>query len=109
MAAGVIASRSTGSSRQNLVSGQTVAVRVARGTTRGVILPETAIVPAAEGDILYIEVQKGVFAPRRVRVAARFGGKVRVVSGVEAGEKVVVRGGMALRGESLRSQLQDTG
>lgn len=85
--------------------GATVAVRLAGMATRGVIVPESALLTSASGDVVYVEVAKGSFEPRLVRVVARFGGNARIDSGVKAGEHVVIRSASALRGEALRSSL----
>ena len=85
--------------------GATVAVRLALASARGVIVAESAVLPSAGGDVVYVERSAGTFEPHLVRIAARFGGKVRVASGVKPGESVVVRGAAALRGEALRSAL----
>ena len=89
-----------------LVPGQTVSVRVARGAPRGIVLPEAALVPGVQTDLVFVETTPGTYAPRLVRIATRFGGQVRLASGVQAGEKVVIRGAMSLQGESRRSELR---
>jgi cobalt-zinc-cadmium efflux system membrane fusion protein len=99
----VVDARSAGA----LMPGSSVSVRVAYGTARGIVLPEAALVPRVEGDMVFVERSPGVFAPRSVEVATRFGGRMRLRSGVTAGERVVVQGVMALQGERLRSQLQN--
>ena len=86
--------------------GSTVSVQVARGTVRGIVLPESALVPGVENDTVFVETSSGVFAARVVRVAARFGGQVRLASGLQPGEIVVTQGTMGLQGERLRSQLR---
>lgn len=93
----------------SLMPGTTVSVRVGHGGTRGILVPESAIVPGVETDTIFVEVSPGVFAPRPVQVAARFGGQVRLSTGLTPGERVVVRGGMALQGELVRSQLRPAG
>ena len=85
--------------------GATAAVRLARAGERGVVVSEGALVPGAGGDGVFVETGPGRFQLKTVRVAARFGGRARVASGLEAGDRVVTRGAMALRGELLRSQL----
>ncbi len=85
--------------------GATVAVRLARGGERGVVVPESALVPGAGGDAVFVERAPGQFQLETVRVAARFAGRARLASGLRADGKVVSRGAMALRGELLRSQL----
>ena len=88
-----------------LVPGQFVRVRVASGATRGIVIPESAIVPGFPSDVVFVETSAGTYAPRPVRVGARFGGKVRTLDGLMAGEKVVTRGAMSLHGELLRGDL----
>ena len=85
--------------------GATVAVRVASGGTRGVIVPETAIVPSASGALVFVERPDGALAPTPIVIAARFGGRARIASGLAPGAHVVVRGVAALRGELARSSL----
>lgn len=91
-----------------LLPGSTVSVRVGVGETRGVLVPESALVPGAGADLVFVETSAGVYAPRSVRVAARFCGKARLATGVAAGTRIVTRGAMSLRGESLRSELRHT-
>lgn len=88
-----------------LLPGSTVAVRVARDTARGVVVAATSIVPGVGSDLVYVEASHGVFAARPVHVAARFDGRARLSDGLAAGELVVTRGAMALRGEAMRAQL----
>lgn len=85
--------------------GATVAVRLAASLAKGPIVPESAVLTSASGDVVYVETQHGSFEPRLVRIAARFGGKVRIESGVKLGDHVVTRGASALRGEALRASL----
>ena len=92
-----------------LTPGAVVSVRVGHGATRGIVVPDSALVPGVETDTIFVEVSSGAFAPRPVQVAARFGGRVRLVSGLKTGDRVVVRGGMALQGELVRNQLRPVG
>lgn len=92
-----------------LLPGATVSVRVAHGGPIGVIVPERALVPAGGVELVYVETSAGVFAPRLVQVAARFGGQVRLSAGLRVGDRVVVTGAMSLRGESLRAELRTAG
>jgi RND family efflux transporter MFP subunit len=89
-----------------LTPGTVVSVLVGHGATRGVVVPESAIVPGVETDTIFVEASSGTFVARPVQVAARFGAQVRLASGIKAGEHVVVRGGMALQGELVRSRLR---
>ena len=89
-----------------LSPGSTVSVQVARNTARGIVVPESALVPGVDGETVFVESAPGVFTGRDVQVAARFGGQVRLSSGLKPGEVVVVQGAMGLQGERLRSQLR---
>lgn len=89
--------------------GSSVSVQVARGIARGVVVPESALVPGVETDTVFVETSPSVFTARPVRVATRYGGKARLVSGLAAGERVVTQGAMALQGESVRAQLRPAG
>lgn len=88
-----------------LVLGASVAVRLVRGEFGGVILPDSALVPGTELDAVYVEEPAGVFTARAVRVAGRSAGQAAIASGLAPGERVVVRGALALRGEAIRGQL----
>lgn len=89
-----------------LSPGSTVSVQVARNASRGIVLPESALVPGVDGDTVFVETSPGVFTARPVQVVARFSGRARLSSGVRPGESVVVQGAMGLQGERLRSQLR---
>jgi cobalt-zinc-cadmium efflux system membrane fusion protein len=89
-----------------LVTGSLVSVRVGHGTSRGIVIPESALVPGVEYGTVFVETAAGTFASRQVQVDARFGGQVRLASGLNAGDRVVTRGGMALQGELVRTQLR---
>lgn len=91
-----------------LLPGSTVSVRVGVGTSQGVLVPEGALVPGVGADVVYVETAPGTYAPRSVRVAARFGGRARLATGIAAGTRVVTEGAMSLRGENLRSELRPT-
>jgi hypothetical protein len=86
--------------------GASVSVQVAHGASRGIVIAVAALVPGVDTDTVFVETAPGVFAARPVQVAARFEKQVRVASGVNAGDRVVVQGAMALQGERLRSQLR---
>lgn len=92
-----------------LTPGSTVSVRIGHGATRGIVVPESAIVPGVDTDTIFVVTPAGTFAPYPVQVAARFGGQVRLAAGLKPGDRVVVRGGMALQGELVRSRLRPAG
>ena len=86
--------------------GASVSVQVAHGASRGIVIADSALVPGVDTDTVFVETSSGIFAARPVHVAARFEKLVRVASGLNPGDRVVVQGAMALQGERLRSQLR---
>jgi RND family efflux transporter MFP subunit len=92
-------------SAAKLLSGQVVSVRIAHGQAHGLVLPESALVPGVQTDLVFIETSPDTFAPTPVRVTTRFGGRVRVASGLKVGDRIVTRGAMSLHGETRRAEL----
>ncbi|HEX3766366.1 MAG TPA: efflux RND transporter periplasmic adaptor subunit [Kofleriaceae bacterium] len=89
------------------IVGAVVAMRLATAPARGPVVPESAVLTSAGGEVVYVEKQPGRFEARVVQVAARLGGRARIATGLTSGDRVVVRGAAALRGEALRSSLGD--
>jgi len=89
------------------IVGAILAVRLAIAPARGQVVPESAVLTSAGGDVVYVEARPGRFEARIVQVAARLGGRARIAAGLRSGDRVVVRGAAALRGEALRSSLGD--
>ena len=64
-------------------------------------LPVTAVLLKDGGRrVVYIEEQDGKFVPREVEVGDARGGQVRVVRGLQAGERVVMRGALLVDREA---------
>lgn len=61
-----------------------------------VVVPSSALVPSPDGGTAVVVVQGGQSQLREVRAAFERGGRAALVSGVDAGEAVVVEGGYAL-------------
>lgn len=90
----------------SLLPGAIISVRISRGPATGPIIPESALVPASRGDLVYVQRGADTFEARVVHVAARTDAFVRIDSGLAPGEVVVVRGAMGLYGETLRPALE---
>lgn len=70
-------------------------------------LPVEAVQPHEGGRMVFVAVGERRFQPRAVSVGDERGGFVPVVSGLEPGTPVVVRGALALRGELERGALEE--
>ena len=76
----------------------------AGGTTEALLVPEEAVVLLQGQPTVYVEDAHG-FEPRPVQLGARYGGRVAITGGVEAGDLVVTAGAYALKARALKSQL----
>lgn len=72
------------------------------GGETGVVVPESALVDDGGTMVSYVQVSGESFARRELRVRARRGGMV-AVDGLRPGERLVTRGGAAIRRASLLS------
>jgi RND family efflux transporter MFP subunit len=75
-----------------------VEIRVERGG--GTVIPDDAILDSGARRIVFVETEPGTFEPREVAVGVRSGGRAQILSGVEVGERVVVRANFLLDSES---------
>ncbi|HEX8042388.1 efflux RND transporter periplasmic adaptor subunit [Candidatus Deferrimicrobium sp.] len=72
----------------------------------GVVVPDSALIESGVRVIAFVDTGGGSFEPREVKVGVRGNGKAQILSGVQAGEKVVVGANFLLDSESkLRAAL----
>ncbi len=75
-------------------------VELETGGERGVVIPDSAIIYTGERQLVFVSLGGGRFEPRQVRVGVHSDGKALVLSGVAAGEQVVVKANFLLDSES---------
>jgi cobalt-zinc-cadmium efflux system membrane fusion protein len=64
-------------------------------------LPVTAVLLKEGGKrVVYVEPEPGKFVPREIEVTDERGGKVRVLKGLQPGERVVMRGALLVDREA---------
>lgn len=74
----------------------------------GIVLPADAVQAVDGHDVVFVAgAEPGHFVPRRVDVAERAGGRVRIEGGVKEGESVVLTGAFTLRGELTKGEAGD--
>jgi cobalt-zinc-cadmium efflux system membrane fusion protein len=73
---------------------------VAVDATMALTLPTEAVLVKGKDTVVYVEKAANTFERRAVSVAPPFNGRVRILSGVTAGEHVVVRGALLLDGSA---------
>ena len=64
--------------------------------TKAIILPSTAVMLEQNSDYVLIEVSKGTYIRRRVETETADTESVRITSGINEGENIVVKGGIFL-------------
>ena len=72
----------------------------------GVVIPDSALIETGTRVIAFVDAGGGSFEPREVKVGVRGDGKAQILSGIKAGENVVVGANFLLDSESkLRAAL----
>ena len=79
-----------------LKPGMFLTVRLTRGASDALLVPEQALVPE-QGDVFVFVVEDGHVEKRQVRTGERRVGEVQVVEGLADGERVVIEGTQKLR------------
>ncbi|MFA6034673.1 MAG: efflux RND transporter periplasmic adaptor subunit [Myxococcota bacterium] len=84
----------------SLKPGMFMNVELDLGLQKGVVIPDSAIMDTGTRQVVYVETGEGVFEPRLVKVGVRQGGKAQMLSGIAAGERVVVKSNFLIDSES---------
>jgi cobalt-zinc-cadmium efflux system membrane fusion protein len=63
---------------------------------KGPVVPESALIQSGFNTRVFVEIAPGTFQSRIVKTGAQLGGRVEIVSGLKAGERVVVKEGVLL-------------
>ncbi len=66
----------------------------------GVTVPDSAVMDTGARQVVFVEKGEGRFEPRLVKAGVRAGGKAQIVSGLVAGERVVIGANFLLDSES---------
>lgn len=92
-----------GTLKNKLVVNQSVIIEVPQGGSRDVVaVPKDAIVNRQSGKIVFV-FEKGRVRQANVQIGESFAGKFEVISGLQPGQKVVVKGNETLRaGQPVR-------
>jgi cobalt-zinc-cadmium efflux system membrane fusion protein len=80
---------------------------VAGGTSEALYVPQEAIQEMNGHAIVFVASAAGRFHARPVETGSRAGGSVAILSGLAAGDKVVIRGAFLLKSEMLKSTLTE--
>ena len=73
-------------------------IKVASG--KSLVVPATAVLSTGKKEIVWVQVEPGVFQPKEVKTGVRAGDYYSVLEGLKDGEKVVSKAGFLLDSES---------
>lgn len=77
---------------------------------RSIAIPAGAVVDSGLTKSVFVERAAGLFEPRRVDTGWRFGGRVEIVNGLRAGERIAVEGAFLLDAEGrIRGSTSEPG
>lgn len=65
-----------------------------------IMVPASAVIDRGQKQFVWVETQPGTYEPREVRTAQRHGESIVIVSGIHAGDTVVIEGGFLLDSEA---------
>ncbi len=68
--------------------------------TESVVIPDSAVMDSGQRKIVFVDLGKGLFEPREVKVGIRDAGKAQILDGIQPGESVVTRANFLLDSES---------
>ncbi len=90
--------------------GLLMTVQLLKSPRTSMVVPEEALVPRGRVNTVYVvdEAAGGIVDARAVEIGARRSGEVEIVSGLEAGEKVITHGTMRVRpGQRVNAMVLD--
>ncbi len=77
-----------------------VSVEFERELGEAVAVPETAVVDTGKRQVVFVEVEEGMFMPKQVKLGRKAEGYYQVLHGLKEGDRVVVRGTFLLDSEA---------
>ena len=80
-------------------------VELATGGARRLMAPQSAVLNSGDHQTVFVDRGNGYFEPRDVKIGAQTGGRIEILSGLKAGERIVVSGNFLIDSESqLRNE-----
>lgn len=76
------------------------------GETR-VLIPRTAVQELNQASVVFVQTGERKFKSQAVTLGSTFGNQVEVLSGVKAGDRIVVQGAFTLKAQALRGAVAD--
>lgn len=75
-------------------------VELQTGGLRKLVVPETAVLNSGDRQVVFLDRGDGHFEPRPVKIGAQSGGRTEILSGLQAGDRIVTSGNFLIDSES---------
>ena len=75
-------------------------VELSAGGVRRLVVPQSAVLNSGDRQVVFMDGGDGRFEPREVKIGAQTDGRVEILSGLKAGERIVTSGNFLLDSES---------
>jgi membrane fusion protein, copper/silver efflux system len=75
-------------------------VELRTGGARRLVVPQTAVLNSGDRQTVYMDLGNGYFEPRAVKIGRQIADRVEILSGLQAGEKIVISGNFLIDSES---------
>ena len=89
-----------------LKAGMFANISVTAGERLALSVPESSVLTAGEGQYVFVEEEPGVFEKRLIEPGLKAGGRIEILKGLAAGDKVVVQGAFTLKSELEKESLE---
>jgi RND family efflux transporter MFP subunit len=70
------------------------------GGTRRLVVPQSAVLNSGDHQTVFVDRGNGYFEPRDVKIGAQNSGRIEILSGLKAGERIVISGNFLIDSES---------
>ena len=70
------------------------------GGARRLVVPQSAVLNSGDHQTVFVDRGNGYFEPRAVRIGEQLDGRIEILSGLKAGERIVVSGNFLMDSES---------
>jgi len=75
-------------------------VEIATGGARKLVVPETAVLNSGDRQVAFLDRGEGRFEPRTVTIGTQSGGRIEILNGLRAGDRIVTSGNFLIDSES---------
>lgn len=76
-------------------------------TETRVLVPRTAVQELNQATVVFVPVGERQFKPQPVTLGSGYGNDIEVISGVKAGDRIVVQGAFTLKAQAMRGAVAD--